>query len=127
MGAARCGAAADGRVRSYIARRDALRREQRVFRHEEREAARFDGQWRFVGDDQGRAAGDQLRPGLLGYSSMLKVFVSGHLKTFTSGETEFTLQGVHPNVADALDSLWTETPALRDRILNEQGEIRQHV
>ena len=58
---------------------------------------------------------------------MFRVFVSGHLKAFTGGATEFALNGEPGTVSAALDSLWTETPALRDRILNEQGEIRQHV
>ena len=58
---------------------------------------------------------------------MFRVFVSGHLKAFTGGSTEFALDGEPGTVAAALDSLWTESPALRDRILTEQGEIRQHV
>ena len=58
---------------------------------------------------------------------MFKVFLSGHLKEFSGGRTEIEL-GVSPTtVGDALSSLWREQGALRDRILNEQGEIRQHV
>ena len=51
---------------------------------------------------------------------MLKVFLSGHLKSFSGGRTEFAFD-------DALAALWVERPALRDRVLNERGEIRQHV
>ena len=58
---------------------------------------------------------------------MFRVFVSGHLKDFTGGGTEFALDGEPGTVAAALGSLWAECPALRDRILNEQGEIRRHV
>lgn len=58
---------------------------------------------------------------------MFRVFVSGHLKAFTGGTTEFDLNDDPGTVEAALDSLWMESPALRDRILNEQGEIRQHV
>lgn len=58
---------------------------------------------------------------------MSKVFLSGHLKSFSGGRTEFALRGASESVSSALDSLWRECPALRDRILNEQGEIRQHV
>ena len=58
---------------------------------------------------------------------MFRVFVSGHLKAFTGGATEFSLTDAPGTVAAALDFLWSESPALRDRILNEQGEIRQHV
>ena len=57
----------------------------------------------------------------------LTVYLSGHLKTFSGGKTEFALDGDPVTVGDALASLWLERSALRDRILNEQGEIRQHV
>ena len=55
------------------------------------------------------------------------VFLSGHLKSFTAGETEVALDSRFASIGDALDSLWKLHPALRDRVLNEQGEIRQHV
>ena len=58
---------------------------------------------------------------------MFKVFVSGHLKEFTGGGTEFVLEGEHGTVGEVLSALWAERAALRDRILNERGEIRQHV
>jgi molybdopterin converting factor small subunit len=55
------------------------------------------------------------------------VHLSGHLKPFSNGEVEVVLPDEYATVADALDSLWTRHLALRDRILTEQGEIRQHV
>ena len=55
------------------------------------------------------------------------VHLSGHLKPFAGGEVEVRLPGDFATVADVLDSLWTKHEALRDRVLNEQGEIRQHV
>ena len=57
----------------------------------------------------------------------LTVHLSGHLKSFTGGELEIELDDRFNSVGDALDSLWKLHPALRDRVLNEQGEIRQHV
>jgi len=57
----------------------------------------------------------------------LTVHLSGHLKPFSNGEVEVQLAGDFNNVGEALDSLWQKHLALRDRILNEQGEIRQHV
>ena len=57
----------------------------------------------------------------------LVVYISGHLKSFSGGETEFALDGDPGTVGAALASLWLERSALRDRILNEQGDIRQHV
>lgn len=55
------------------------------------------------------------------------VHLSGHLKPYTGGEVEVDLPGEFASVADVLDSLWKQHVALRDRVLNEQGEIRQHV
>jgi molybdopterin converting factor small subunit len=55
------------------------------------------------------------------------VYLSGHLKDFTGGVTEVSLEGDFASVGEVLESLWAKFPALRDRIMNEQGEIRQHV
>jgi sulfur-carrier protein len=55
------------------------------------------------------------------------VHLSGHLKAHTNGELEIALPGKFGSVGEALADLWQKHPALRDRVLNEQGEIRQHV
>ena len=55
------------------------------------------------------------------------VHLSGYLKPFSGGATEVRLDDSQETVADVLDSLWTVHPALRDRVLTETGEIRQHV
>ena len=57
----------------------------------------------------------------------ITVYLSGHLKAFTGGELEIAIAENRGSVGDALNSLWKLHPALRDRVLNEQGEIRQHV
>ncbi len=57
----------------------------------------------------------------------LTIFFSGHLKSFTGGELKSQLDENFLTVGEALDSLWILHPALRDRVLNEQGEIRTHV
>ncbi len=55
------------------------------------------------------------------------IHLSGHLKAFSDGEVEIPLPGEFMTVLDALDALWSRYGALHDRVLNEQGEIRQHV
>jgi molybdopterin synthase sulfur carrier subunit len=55
------------------------------------------------------------------------IHLSGHLKPYADGKVEVDLPGEFATVGDALDSLWNQHVALRDRVLNEQGEIRQHV
>ncbi|HMT06555.1 MAG TPA: MoaD/ThiS family protein [Pyrinomonadaceae bacterium] len=57
----------------------------------------------------------------------ITVHLSGHLKPFTGGAVEVILDGEFATVNDVLDSLWKLHIALRDRVLDEQGEIRQHV
>ena len=57
----------------------------------------------------------------------ITVYLTGHLKSYTGGETETRLDDKLTSVGSVLDSLWRRYPALRDRILTEQGEIRQHV
>ncbi len=57
----------------------------------------------------------------------ITVYLSGHLKKHTGGETEVSFEPDFRSVGDVLDALWRQHPALRDRNLNEQGEIRQHV
>lgn len=55
------------------------------------------------------------------------VHLSGHLKQYTGGAVEIDLPGEFATVSDVLDSLWRQHIALRDRVLDEQGEIREHV
>ena len=55
------------------------------------------------------------------------VHLSGYLKPFSGGETEIALTGEYATVGDVLDSLWQQHLGLRDRVLTETGEIRQHV
>lgn len=57
----------------------------------------------------------------------ITVHLSGYLKPFSGGETEIRLDGNFASVGEALDSLWKQHIALRDRILTETGDIRQHV
>ena len=49
------------------------------------------------------------------------------LREFTAEQGQIRLEGSPANLCDALTILWTLYPGLRDRIANEQGQIRQHV
>lgn len=55
------------------------------------------------------------------------VHLSGYLKPFSGGETEIVLDHDLTTVGEVLDSLWKRHLGLRDRILTETGDIRQHV
>jgi molybdopterin converting factor small subunit len=56
-----------------------------------------------------------------------KIYLSGQLKEFSSGQIELDLPGKYVTVGDVLEGLWEQHAGLRDRILNERGEIRAHV
>jgi sulfur-carrier protein len=58
---------------------------------------------------------------------MITFQISGYLTEFTGGRAEIRLDGSPATVAEALDRLWSEHGGLRDRVLNELGEVRPHV
>jgi molybdopterin synthase sulfur carrier subunit len=60
-------------------------------------------------------------------NQMITFQISGYLTEYTGGRAEMTLDGSPANVRQALDRLWQEHAGLRDRVLNELGEVRPHV
>jgi molybdopterin converting factor small subunit len=55
------------------------------------------------------------------------VFVPGPLREHTGGAGTVVLPGPHATVADVLAALFRLHPGLRDRLLTEPGDLRQHV
>ena len=53
--------------------------------------------------------------------------IPSYLVAFSGGQCVLNLDGAPATVADALESLWQLHPGLRDRILDEQGAVRQHI
>lgn len=49
------------------------------------------------------------------------------LRDLAGRRGEVRVDGSAASVSDALELLWTKVPAVRDRVLNEKGEVRQHV
>jgi molybdopterin converting factor small subunit len=50
-----------------------------------------------------------------------------YLASFADGQRTVNLTSPPATVRDALDALWRLHPALRDRVVDEQGEVRQHI
>jgi molybdopterin converting factor small subunit len=50
-----------------------------------------------------------------------------YLAAFAGDSNTIALDGSPRTVTDALTALWAAHPALRDRILDEQGQVRQHI
>lgn len=53
--------------------------------------------------------------------------IPGALRGFTAGRSTVKIDTSPATVADALTALWTLYPGVRDRIADEQGQLRQHI
>lgn len=53
--------------------------------------------------------------------------IPGPLRELASNRTDVALDGASGSVRDALARLWTECPAVRDRVVTERGDVRPHV
>lgn len=53
--------------------------------------------------------------------------IPGALREFTGGNGTVEVELSPSTLTDALSALWAIYPAVRDRVLTEQGEVRQHV
>ena len=51
------------------------------------------------------------------------------LRPLTEGRSRLSVDvpSRSPSLGEALDALWARCPAMRDRVLSEQGEVRPHV
>jgi molybdopterin converting factor small subunit len=51
------------------------------------------------------------------------------LRPFAGGRSriEVGVANDSPSLADVLSALWEAAPGVRDRVVTEQGEVRQHV
>jgi sulfur-carrier protein len=58
---------------------------------------------------------------------MITFNVAGFLTDFTNGQRQIVVDSSARTVAEALDGLWQQHLGLRDRVLNEQGNLRPHV
>ena len=54
-------------------------------------------------------------------------FIPGPLRAFANGRGEAHIDGSFATLRDALAALFAVHPGLRDRILTEQGEVREHI
>ena len=55
------------------------------------------------------------------------VRIPTYLASFAGGQNSLPLEGSPTTVSEALKILWGLHPALRDRIVDEQGAVRQHI
>lgn len=53
--------------------------------------------------------------------------IPGPLRPFAGGLPQIDINSPAANVCEALEALWVKCPGMRDRIVNEEGQLRQHV
>ena len=54
-------------------------------------------------------------------------WIPGPLRSMTDGRSQVDLDTSGGTLQDALEALFAAHPAIRDRVLTERGEIREHV
>jgi len=57
----------------------------------------------------------------------IMVHIPAYLAGFAGGQRSLQLASSPATVSEAFDALWQMHPALRDRVLDERGEVRQHI
>jgi molybdopterin synthase sulfur carrier subunit len=55
------------------------------------------------------------------------VRIPTYLASFAEGRNSLILEGAPATVSAALELVWNAHPGLRDRIVDEQGQVRQHI
>ena len=53
--------------------------------------------------------------------------IPGPLRSFTDGRSEVQVETAASTLREALDLLCTLYPGIRDRVLTEQGTVREHI
>jgi len=58
---------------------------------------------------------------------IVRFWIPGPLTSLTGGKSQVDVETPGGTLHEALQSLFAAHPGIRDRVLTEQGEIRQHV
>lgn len=55
------------------------------------------------------------------------IHIPGPLRAFSGGLAQLEIPSTPATVKDALDELGKRYPGIRDRVLNEEGQLREHI
>ncbi|HKC70553.1 MAG TPA: PPOX class F420-dependent oxidoreductase [Terriglobales bacterium] len=58
---------------------------------------------------------------------MIIFHIPGPLRSFSGGRSEVELKAQAGTVSEALQALWAVCPGMRDRVVTEQGQVREHI
>ena len=57
----------------------------------------------------------------------IRFLIPSYLRPYAGGQSRVEINSSPKTVAEALAGLWKSYPGLRDRIVTEQGEVREYV
>jgi sulfur-carrier protein len=57
----------------------------------------------------------------------VKFQIPGALREFAGGRSQVEIEHQAGTLNSALSALWNIYPAMRDRVVTEQGQVRQHI
>ena len=62
------------------------------------------------------------------YKTMAITFhIPGPLRSFTEGRSHVEIRERAATLSQALQALWAACPGIRDRVMKEDGQIREHI
>lgn len=53
--------------------------------------------------------------------------IPGPLRPFAGGLSQIDIDSPAANMCQALEALWVQCPGIRDRVVNEEGQLREHI
>jgi molybdopterin converting factor small subunit len=53
--------------------------------------------------------------------------IPGALRSFAGSRSQVELESSGATLSEALQALWVACPGIRDRVVTEQGQIREHI
>ncbi len=57
----------------------------------------------------------------------IRVRIPAHLRDLPGARAVVELPGEPATVSEAFEALWREFPSVRDRVMTETGQVREHV
>jgi molybdopterin synthase sulfur carrier subunit len=54
-------------------------------------------------------------------------YIPGPLRAFSRGMRHVEIKTSPATLREALDELWKVCPGMRDRLMNEEGQLREHI
>jgi molybdopterin synthase sulfur carrier subunit len=54
-------------------------------------------------------------------------FIPGPLRSFADEKSQIVIEQYTATLGDALEALWKRCPGMRDRVVTEQAQVREHI